>query len=170
MKDKKIFFLVSLPRAGNTILGSLINQNPNFACTAHSVVPDIVENLNLIKTKDTFKNFPDYNSFNNVVENVYKNYYQDNYPNFRDDWTKKSFYYKNVVRTGSHFFYFAPSKYQETFTVMQLKENIFILKRTDSNLGWTLDVHIDTIHICSGQKKTIHVGSSNENEKVFIIE
>lgn len=100
----------------------------------------------------------------------YKNYYQDNYSNFRDEWSKKSFYYKNVVRTSSHYFYFAPSKFQDTFTVMQLKENIFILKRTDSNLGWTLDIHVDSIHISSGQKKTIHVGSSNENEKVFIIE
>ena len=137
------------------------------------------ENLQLMKNNEFIRlnngqplNVKNKNKDNSPVLFVshYKNYYQDNYSNFRDEWSKKSFYYKNVVRTSSHYFYFAPSKFQDTFTVMQLKENIFILKRTDSNLGWTLDIHVDSIHISSGQKKTIHVGSSNENEKVFIIE
>jgi hypothetical protein len=81
-KNKKIFFLVSLPRAGNTIFATLINQNPNLACTAHSIVPKIVENLCLIKTDNTFKNFPDHKSLDNVITSVYKNYYE----NWRQDY------------------------------------------------------------------------------------
>jgi len=31
--DKKIFFLVALPRSGNTLFASLTNQNPDVAVT-----------------------------------------------------------------------------------------------------------------------------------------
>ena len=39
---KKIYFLCGLPRAGNTLLGSIVNQNKNIKITANSIVPDIL--------------------------------------------------------------------------------------------------------------------------------
>lgn len=64
-----------MPRAGNTLLGSLINQNKDVEVTANSIVASILSELYKLKESITFKNFPDHVSFNNVYENVFKNYY-----------------------------------------------------------------------------------------------
>ena len=69
--------MCSLPRAGNTLIGSLINQNKNVCLTANSIVPDILKNLNDFKHHKTFHNFPDTPSLNNVIYNVINNYYKD---------------------------------------------------------------------------------------------
>ena len=75
-QNRKLFFLVALPRSGNTLFASIMNQNPEIACTANSVTLQIMKNLFLVKTTDTFKNFPDYRSLDNVMDNVFTNYYQ----------------------------------------------------------------------------------------------
>ena len=36
MENKKFYFLCGLPRAGNTLLTSLLNQNPQIACTPNA--------------------------------------------------------------------------------------------------------------------------------------
>ena len=79
MKD--IFFLHGLPRAGNTVFGSIMNQNKDVAVTANSVCADILGEIYSLQKTDIFKNFPDYNSLQNVTKNVLNNYYQD--------WNKK---------------------------------------------------------------------------------
>ena len=76
-QSRKLFFLVALPRSGNTLFASIINQNPEIACTANSVTLEIIKNIFLIKTTDTFQNFPDYKSLDNVLDNVYNLYYKD---------------------------------------------------------------------------------------------
>ena len=76
-QNRKLFFLVALPRSGNTLFASIMNQNPAIACTANSVTLEIIKNLFLVKTTDTFKNFPDYKSLDNVLDNVYNLYYKD---------------------------------------------------------------------------------------------
>ena len=60
-QSRKLFFLISLPRSGNTLFTSIINQNPNIACTANSITLEIIKNLYLIKTTEGFQNFPDHN-------------------------------------------------------------------------------------------------------------
>ena len=75
MKD--FYFLCSLPRAGNTVISSIINQNKKICITSHSVVPDIIYYLNYIKTTNVFKNFPDEESLDNVIKNSFKNYYKN---------------------------------------------------------------------------------------------
>ena len=74
---KEIFFLSGLPRAGNTLFGSLMNQNPNVAVTANSITADIMGELFRLKKTDLFQNFPDHKSFDNVVAKVFEHYYQD---------------------------------------------------------------------------------------------
>ena len=74
---KKIFFLVGLPRSGNTLLGSLLNQNPDIAVTADSITPDILYNIFKLKNLNSFKSYPDHKSFNNVAHRVFDLYYKD---------------------------------------------------------------------------------------------
>ena len=66
-----------LPRAGNTLLSSILNQNPNVALTANSVCPEMLGMLNLVKGSGEFVNFPDHKSFDNVTKSLFENYYKD---------------------------------------------------------------------------------------------
>ena len=68
---------MALPRSGNTLFASLINQNPNLACTANSITLEIMKDLFLLKQTDVFLNFPDHKSMNNVMDSVYDLYYKD---------------------------------------------------------------------------------------------
>jgi hypothetical protein len=75
--SKKIFFLLALPRSGNTLFGSLINQNPDIGCTANSITLEIMKDLFLLKQTDVFQNYPDHKSLDNVLDMVYTSYYKD---------------------------------------------------------------------------------------------
>ena len=61
--SKELFFLVALPRSGNTLFGSIINQNPDIACTPNSITLEIMKDLFLLKETDVFKNYPDHKSY-----------------------------------------------------------------------------------------------------------
>ena len=74
---KKYFFLNSLPRSGNTVLGSIINQNSNVSVTANTILTDIIYQLHLLKNNEIFLNFPDKESLDNVIKNSFNNYYKD---------------------------------------------------------------------------------------------
>ena len=56
---KKIYYLVGLPRAGNTLFGSILNQNPRVKVTANSIVPDIIWRTECLKQDEIYHNFPD---------------------------------------------------------------------------------------------------------------
>jgi sulfotransferase len=75
--NKKIFFLIGLPRSGNTLLASLINQNPKMACTANSLVFGILYELYKLKNNLSFLNFPDHKSLDNVSDSIIDTYYKD---------------------------------------------------------------------------------------------
>jgi sulfotransferase len=94
-QNRKLFFLVALPRSGNTLFASIMNQNPEVACTANSVTLEIIKNLYLIKTTKTFQNFPDYRSLDNVLDNVFNNYYQH--------WPQRIIIDRGPVMTESNF-------------------------------------------------------------------
>jgi len=75
-KDKQIFFLCAMPRSGNTLFASIMNQNPELVVTANSITLEIMKELFLLKKIDTFKNFPDEQSLDNVMDEVYNFYYK----------------------------------------------------------------------------------------------
>ena len=77
IKNKKIFFLAGFPRAGNTLLTSILNQNPDVCCTPNSITLEIMKDLFLLKNTDVFQNFPDEQSLNNVMDEVYNLYYKN---------------------------------------------------------------------------------------------
>jgi len=74
---KKIFFLLALPRSGNTLFGSIMNQNPDIAVTANSITLEIMKDIFLLKQTDIFQNYPDHKSLDNVLSSVYNTYYKD---------------------------------------------------------------------------------------------
>ena len=59
LPNKKIFFLAGLPRSGNTILASILNQNPVICCTPNSITLEIMKDVVLLKNTDIFQNFPE---------------------------------------------------------------------------------------------------------------
>ena len=75
--NRKIFFLVAMPRSGNTLFGSLMNQNPDIAVTPNSITLEIMKDLFLLKQTDVFQNYPDHSSLNNVLDIVFDSYYKN---------------------------------------------------------------------------------------------
>ena len=76
-KNKKLFFLIAMPRSGNTLFASIMNQNPDIATTPNSLTLEIMKDLHHLKMTDVFQNYPDYKSLDNVLDSVYDNYYKD---------------------------------------------------------------------------------------------
>ena len=76
-KNKQLFFLVALPRSGNTLFASIMNQNPEIAATPNSITLEIMKDLFLLKNTDVFLNYPDHKSLDNVLDSVYDTYYKD---------------------------------------------------------------------------------------------
>ena len=76
-KNKQLFFLVAQPRSGNTLFTSIMNQNPDIACTPNSITLEIMKDLFLLKDTDVFQNYPDHKSLDNVLDVVYDTYYKD---------------------------------------------------------------------------------------------
>ena len=77
VKNKKIFFLAGFPRAGNTLLTSILNQNPDIGCTPNSIVLEIIKDVFLLKTANVFLNYPDHYSLDNVLDMIYPTYYKN---------------------------------------------------------------------------------------------
>jgi len=76
-KNKKIFFLAGFPRSGNTLLTSILNQNPDIGCTPNSITLEIYKELFLLKRTDVFLNYPDEPALDNVLDAIYPAYYKD---------------------------------------------------------------------------------------------
>ena len=76
LTTRKLFFLVAQPRSGNTLFASIMNQNKDIAATANSLTLEVMKDLFLLKKTDTFQNYPDHRSLDNVLDNVFNNYYQ----------------------------------------------------------------------------------------------
>jgi len=74
---QRLFWLVAMPRSGNTLFGSLMNQNPDIGVTANSITLEIIKDLYLLKQTDVFQNYPDEKSLDNVMNVVFDNYYKD---------------------------------------------------------------------------------------------
>jgi len=73
--NKKIYFFCGLPRCGNTLLASLLNQNPDIMVGANSLLPQIFLQLRKLYSDIVFCNFPDTQSLNNIIHNIFPCYY-----------------------------------------------------------------------------------------------
>lgn len=75
--NKKFYFLCALPRTGATLLSTIINKNTYVKISANSILPDIFLNILFTKKSNTFMNFPYHKGIDNIVMNVFNNYYKD---------------------------------------------------------------------------------------------
>jgi hypothetical protein len=73
---KKIYFLSGYSRAGNTFLSSILNQNKNITVTPNSCVVQIMYSLFELYKSTWIKNVPEVSGLNNVINNLFKNYYE----------------------------------------------------------------------------------------------
>ena len=136
---------------GNKLLYKFFNNNSNFK----------------LKKKDEFIR----NNENKVLFiSHYKDYYKENYTNFRDLWGTKNYYYKKIIKSSQYIFYINSNMSSDNFNIIQLKDNIFIIKRIDTNKGWAQNLNIDALNQYTSVKKTINIGKSNDNEKIFTVE
>ena len=76
-QNKQLFFLMGLPRSGNTLFASIMNQNKDLVVTANSITLEIMKDLFLLKQTDVFENYPDHKSLDNVLDCVYDVFYKD---------------------------------------------------------------------------------------------
>ena len=74
---KKYFFLAGIPRSGNTLLSSILNQNPDIMVSANSFLCDQMCATVRIKFSDVYRNFPDEKSLDNLVASTFDSYYKD---------------------------------------------------------------------------------------------
>ena len=76
-QNKQLFFVMGMPRSGNTLFASLMNQNKELVVTANSITLEIMKDLFLLKQTDVFQNYPDHKSLDNVLDCVYDIFYKD---------------------------------------------------------------------------------------------
>lgn len=74
---KKYFFLAGIPRSGNTLLSSILNQNPDIMVSANSFLADHMRNVALFEFNEIYQNFPDKKSLNNLISSTFDSYYKD---------------------------------------------------------------------------------------------
>ena len=72
---KKYYFLVNLPRSGNTLFASIMNQNPDVAVTAYSPVGDFMRVIAEASSWQIVRHFPDVQSHENIIRGIIPNYY-----------------------------------------------------------------------------------------------
>ena len=68
---------MGMPRSGNTLFASLMNQNKELVVTANSITLEIMKYLFLLKQTDVFQNYPDHKSLDNVLDSIYDVFYKD---------------------------------------------------------------------------------------------
>ena len=94
-QNKQLFFLVAMPRSGNTLFASIMNQNKDLVVTANSITLEIMKDLFLLKQTDVFQNYQDHKSLDNVLNSVYDVYYKD--------WPQQTIIDRGPVTTPGNF-------------------------------------------------------------------
>lgn len=75
--SKKFFFLAGLPRSGNTLLSSILNQNPDIQVSPNSPLPDILWNLDQTHNNENLIRFPNHNSLDDLISSSFESYYKN---------------------------------------------------------------------------------------------
>lgn len=74
----KYYFLSGIPRAGNTILSSILNQNEDIGVSANSIITEVLCKLDEWKKTDiAFNNFPDLKSYECMMASILPSYYSE---------------------------------------------------------------------------------------------
>lgn len=74
---KKYFFLAGLPRSGNTLLSSILNQNPEIKVSANSFLCDYMYQTAMFFHSEKYYNFPDKESLEDLLRSSFDSYYKN---------------------------------------------------------------------------------------------
>ena len=74
--DKKYFFLSGMFRSGNTVLASILNQNPNLYVSPLSPVVEYMWRCHSSELEVNLS-YPNKNNMKNVISKIIENFYQD---------------------------------------------------------------------------------------------
>lgn len=74
---KKIYYLAGLPRTGNTLLGSILNQNPKIKVSPNSLLCELTWRIYSIKNNKLFLNIPDHKTVDNLITKMFEHYYDN---------------------------------------------------------------------------------------------
>jgi len=110
---KNYFFLSGIARGGNTLLGSLLNQNKNIDLTANTILCDILLKLFEVKNSEIYKNFQDEVSYKNIYNNIFNNYFSNWKANniiIRGPWGTPGnlFLLKKIIKNPKHIILYRP--------------------------------------------------------------
>ena len=119
MDGSKVFFLCAMPRSGNTLFASIMNQNPDVAVTANSITLDIIEALFLLQQEGGFRNFPDHESYNQVMDIVFPTYYKN--------WSYKYIIDRGPVATDGNLFLMQKHFKQPIKCIVLLRDVVDVL-------------------------------------------
>lgn len=74
---KKYYFISGLPRSGNTLLASLLNQNPKIHATGHAWTTDLMFSLKSYLFHDTERcqNYPNHFAIQNIYKKMFDTFY-----------------------------------------------------------------------------------------------
>lgn len=75
--SKAIHFGVTMPRAGNTILGAVMNQNPKFIFSPNSILSVSLASLKSVGRNQMYHEFPWDSRHKNVMANIPQMLYQN---------------------------------------------------------------------------------------------
>ena len=76
--NKKFYFMAGLPRAGSTLLSTLLNQNPRFHSGPSSPVLGAMYNLHgNFQVNELYTGYPKPNQVNEMVGSVIRHWYSD---------------------------------------------------------------------------------------------
>lgn len=74
---KKFYFVCGFPRAGNTLLTSILNQNPDIHFTGISSLPDVFYRLILMTgDSESYLTSPSQENLHSLFENAFESYYK----------------------------------------------------------------------------------------------
>ena len=122
--------MCGLPRSGNTLLSSILNQNPDIQVSANSIVPEIFYRVDDILNTQVFQLFPDKKSLESVLKNIFDNYYQK--------WNGEYIIDRGSWGTPTNFNYLKKYLKNDLKIIVPVR-NVLEIAQSFINLGWEID-------------------------------
>lgn len=86
------------------------------------------------------------------------------------NWREKNFYYSQVINCNNYIIFILPHKNSDSFNILFLKDNIYIVKRIDCDGGWGMNLKIKVINDDNNKMEYITISNSDNNDKPFLID
>jgi hypothetical protein len=173
MVEQKNLYIYNLLKESLVNILNKDNCSEVFLITRKLLFYDYNEKMEMniarINNNIYFKN-TDINDENLLFRVNYKEYYHNYYNTSRDFrflWKNNKIYYKHIFEINDYVFYYSLDNENDKFEITNIRDNIFNIKRIDCTTGWGQNISLRVI--IHDNIYDIFIGSSNENEKKFII-